>query len=413
MVKLDYRLIGVSAIALLGLYTVTMPNPIKPFEPYDDDQNKRPRRPVRRPWRKPNKPWRAESFEASINNRIAMKMQKGKVKTLSGKPHTPKELIKDKDIAPEEMAKRTKVEAEEFWADPVDFKDDDDFDDERPTDWRVDKAHHELFIERDCSMCDRPYQFSKLSRALVTHYLKESKGDMLGWKDKNNPEGTRRTARNIAGYEMLTYGLDALEHFMLTQAKDSTVSQQVVLLLRKSIVPQILVGDVTEFIKLLEIDDVEEKAPGFDEDFWTKWDLEDYMNTEVFNEEHDDHDEIDALIKRLDDLNQFAITFMHDGGYGGEPISKETDDNGLTTEIVGYVEDSIRLKIISHEKNDEVVGIKISYKDSPLGPVIYLPPADYIAHTPEDVEHDHDHDHDHEHHHHEEEDEFIKQLNED
>ena len=58
----------------------------------------------------------AESFEASINNRIAMMMHKGKVKTLSGKPHTPRVLTEDKDITPEEMTKRTKVEAESFEA---------------------------------------------------------------------------------------------------------------------------------------------------------------------------------------------------------------------------------------------------------------------------------------------------------
>lgn len=59
----------------------------------------------------------AEEFEASINNRVSMMKHKGRVKTLSGKPHTPRKLIKDKDITPEEMAQRTKVEAESFEAD--------------------------------------------------------------------------------------------------------------------------------------------------------------------------------------------------------------------------------------------------------------------------------------------------------
>ena len=298
-----------------------------------------------------------------------------------------------------------------FAADPVDFEDD-EWDDEKPTDWDIDKIHNELFVDKQCSMCDRPYDFSKLSRGLVKHYLRESQGGILDWKSKENPGGTRRTARNIAGYEIITYGLEAVEHYMLTQASDTEISAQVIMLLRKSLVPQIIIGDITEFIKLLEIDDVEETTPGFDEDFWTKWDLEDYMQSnKVFNTEHDDHDELDALIKKLDDLNQFAITFMHDGGYGGEPISKETNSQGLTTEIIGFIEDSIRLKIISHEENGEVIGIRISYTMSPEGPVIYLPPADYISYTPDGVGHDHDHDH------HQEDDEeddiFLNKLFED
>jgi hypothetical protein len=67
------------------------------------------------------------------------------------------------------------------------------------------------------------------------------------------------------------------------------------------------------------------------------------------------------------------------------------------------------------------LGIRISYTNSPKGPVIYLPPAQYIASRPDEIEHDHDHDdhdhdhdhddHDHDHHEEEEEDDFIKKLN--
>jgi hypothetical protein len=264
-------------------------------------------------------------------------------------------------------------------------------------------------------MCDRPYDYSKLSRALVSHYLKESKANSLSWKSKDNPDGVRKTARNIAGFEILNYGLDALEHYVLNEAKETVVSEQVILLLRKALVPQIIVGDVTEFIKLLEIDDVEESDPKFGDEFWETWESEDYLSTAFNSEGGDDHDELDALIKRLDDLNQFAITFMHDGGYGGEIISEKTD-GGIKTEVIGFVEDSIRIKIITDILNDEILGIRISYTDSPKGPVIYLPPAQYIASKPEEIEDEHDHDHDHDdddHHHHDEKDEFIKKLNED
>lgn len=631
MVNFDLRLVGVTAISLLGLYSMNRPSP---YTPYDDDQSKRPRRPNRRPRdpMRPRRPLDSESFEADHPK------HKGKVRTMSGKPHTPRELKKDKDITPEEAAKRLELSSESFtppqsainnakrglelrkkygrgglspaeaksqgidsgvtrarkiasgkvsrhdvkrmsafnrhrgnnnpskkmpdggptagtiawllwggssgvdWAkkksaamaakrleisaeeqcyecglitsdyivhdpklegteftsrinlcvrchknklnaegesdwegkpytgkinpddpdldeqkadrnkdgklssweravgnqvakgmreggysgesfnaDPIDFEDDeDDFDDDLPTDWKIDKMHHELFVERNCSMCERPYDYSKLSRALVTHYLKESNGNQLSWKSKNNPDGVRRTARNIAGFEILNFGLDALEHYVLSEAKESLVSEQVILLLRKSLVPQIIVGDVTEFIKLLEIDDVEETEPKFGDEFWENWESEDYNNIMFNTEQNDDHDEIDALIKRLDDLNQFAISFMHDGGYGGEPISEDTDE-GIKTEIIGFIEDSIRIKIITDILNDEILGIRISYTDSPKGPVIYLPPAQYIASRPDEIEHDHDHDdhdhdhdhddHDHDHHEEEEEDDFIKKLN--
>ena len=298
----------------------------------------------------------------------------------------------------------------EFFNADGDFEDDDDFDDDSPTDWNIDKMHHELFVERSCSMCDRPYDYSKLSRALVTHYLRESNGNQMTWKSKSNPEGVKRTARNIAGFEILNFGLDALEHYVLNEAKETVVSEQVIFLLRKALVPQIIVGDVTEFIKLLEIDDIEDAEPKFGDDFWENWESEDYLSTAFNSEGGDDHDELDALIKRLDDLNQFAITFMHDGGYGGEIISEDTDD-GIKTEVIGFVEDSIRIKIITDIMNDEILGIRVSYTDSPKGPVIYLPPAQYIASRPDEIEDEHDHDHDHDHE--DEEDDFIKKLNDD
>ena len=107
MVNFDLRLVGVTAVSLLGLYAMNRP---KPFTPYDDDQSKRPRRPNRRPRDplRPRRPISAESFEADHPE------HKGKVRTMSGKPHTPRELKKDKDITPEEAAKRLELSSESF-----------------------------------------------------------------------------------------------------------------------------------------------------------------------------------------------------------------------------------------------------------------------------------------------------------
>jgi len=64
----------------------------------------------------------AKALEAARNKnegRKPLKIKKlsNKVRTLSGDPHIPRELVKDKNITPEEMANRTKVEAESFEAD--------------------------------------------------------------------------------------------------------------------------------------------------------------------------------------------------------------------------------------------------------------------------------------------------------
>ena len=58
----------------------------------------------------------AKALEAARNKnegRKPLKIKKlsNKVRTLSGDPHIPRELVKDKNITPEEMANRTKVEA--------------------------------------------------------------------------------------------------------------------------------------------------------------------------------------------------------------------------------------------------------------------------------------------------------------
>ena len=80
----------------------------------------------------------AESFEA-----------KGKVRTMSGKPHTPRKLVKDKNITPKEAAKRMKLEAEQI--------DLDDFYGHTPGEWNVRKAQRNtVLVEANalgCSDC--------------------------------------------------------------------------------------------------------------------------------------------------------------------------------------------------------------------------------------------------------------------
>tara|TARA_R110002020_G_scaffold157312_7_gene340027 strand:+ start:141 stop:1244 length:1104 start_codon:yes stop_codon:yes gene_type:complete len=119
----------------------------------------------------------------------------------------------------------------------------------------------------DCHVCDRPYEFSKIARSLAQHYLKESDGGEKDWyHSKKNPEGIRKTARNIAGYELYYYGMQALEHYM-SESKPSKLRETVIELLRKAIVPNIIVGDVVQFIETLEIDGVEDLDPKFSKEF--------------------------------------------------------------------------------------------------------------------------------------------------
>ena len=224
----------------------------------------------------------------------------------------------------------------------------------------------------DCSICGRPYEINKIGVGLIEHYLKESNYGNLGWKSKDNPEGVAKTARNIAGWEIYHYGTNALEHY-ISEGKKSKIYGKTITLLRASIVPQIIVGDVMNFIDLLEIDDVD-NTPNFDKDFKGMWEAE------VFN--HEEHDEVDELIEDLDKLTAFCISFLHDGAYGGESQGKEEIAEGVIEERVRYVEGSIELKFVYED--GENTFIRASYPNDPDSPVIYLPPAKFIRQEPED-----------------------------
>ena len=134
------------------------------------------------------------------------------------------------------------------------FSPSDDDDEER------DFNPHESY---NCHVCDRPYEFSKIARSLAQHYLKESDGGEKEWyHSKSNPEGIRKTARNIAGYELYYYGMQALEHYM-AKSKPSKLRETVIELLRKATVPNIIVGDVVQFIETLEIEGVDDLDPKY------------------------------------------------------------------------------------------------------------------------------------------------------
>lgn len=241
-----------------------------------------------------------------------------------------------------------------------------------------DEGEYEPFAE-GCRVCARPYEINKLGWTLINHFMKESQQGQLGWKSKSNPEGVARTARNIAGYELAVYGTSALEHYY-DEGKRSKVFPQVMVLLRNSVVSNMLAGDYINFIEMMDIDDVDDE-PRFTKGFGEKWESEDFfLESEVFN--HEEHDEIDDLIEDLDKLTAFCIQFLHDGVYGGETEGKKDMGDGLQEERVRYIEGSIELKFVYED--DELTLIRASYTNDPDGPVIYLPPAAYLKTKPDD-----------------------------
>ena len=352
---------------------------------------------------------------------VTKNSKKGKVRTLSGKPHTPRKLKEDQNITPEEASKRLGFKAPVFQPDDDKEKDDDDEDDE------ID------FFQEECRVCGRGYEFSKIARVLVQHYLKESDDGQLGWKSKDNPKGTARTARNIAGAELYTYGTGALEHYIF-EGKVSKLYPMVVGLLRTAIVPSILAGDTVQFIESMEIEGIEDTDPRFSKGFAKDWEAEENFFLEdnlrptkpsdddfrrrrrpnrrpyrkpnrrppisqqlidnnirmynaetdyiTFREEHEEHDDIDDLIKDLDELTAFCINFLHDGAHGGESMGRKPMGDGMEEERVRYVEGSIEIKFVFED--DENTLIRVSYTNDPDGPVIYLPPTSEIKDKPED-----------------------------
>jgi len=101
---------------------------------------------------------------------------------------------------------------------------------------------------------------------------------------------------------------------------------------------------------------------------------------------HDDHDDIDELIDRINKVTDFAITFIHDGGHGGEEKGTIVDEElGLKTDIVHYVEGSIDLRLIRDIDTGELMSVRFALTGHPdETPILYLPLPEEIETTPKD-----------------------------
>ncbi len=117
-------------------------------------------------------------------------------------------------------------------------------------------------------------------------------------------------------------------------------------------------------------------------------DFLDYAVVEgVFESEGDhDHEEIDELIDKLNTVVDFAITFVHDGGYGGEPKGILVDEDlGIKTEVVHYIEGSIQLNLVRDIDTNELLSVRFSLTGDPdQTPIVYLPLPEEITTVPED-----------------------------
>ena len=104
--------------------------------------------------------------------------------------------------------------------------------------------------------------------------------------------------------------------------------------------------------------------------------------------DHDDHDheDIDELITKLNTVVDFAITFIHDGGYGGEPKGIFVDDDlGIKTEVVEYVEGSIQLRLVRDIETNELLSVRFSLTGNPEEtPIVYLPLPEKLTTIPDD-----------------------------
>ena len=207
----------------------------------------------------------AESFEAEDARMRLKKMMKNmsveekkkisKMAQIQGIENTLNELISD-SIS---------------FAAPATF--DDSEDDDKPNSFEFVRDNSKDINKTDCEICARPFAINKLGQNLIQHYLKESDNGNNDWKSKKNPDGTRKTARNITGYFLYDYGLDALNQYVLFQDK-TKISEKVIELLRISLVERIVAGDVINLIELMDMKDEVDNAPMFGRDFEGKYEAE-------------------------------------------------------------------------------------------------------------------------------------------
>lgn len=129
------------------------------------------------------------------------------------------------------------------------------------------KINREDWMPRtDCEICARPFTINRFGQQLIQHYLKESDNGEKAWKSKKNTDGTRRTARNLAGFFLYEYGLDALNQYVLFQDKTG-ISDKVIELLRLSLVERVIAGDVVNLIEMMDMGDEVDDEPMFGKKF--------------------------------------------------------------------------------------------------------------------------------------------------
>ena len=129
------------------------------------------------------------------------------------------------------------------------------------------KINQEDWMPRtDCEICARPFTINRFGQQLIQHYLKESDNGEKAWKSKKNTDGTRRTARNLAGFFLYEYGLDALNQYVLFQDKTG-ISDKVIELLRLSLVERVIAGDVVNLIEMMDMGDEVDGEPMFGKKF--------------------------------------------------------------------------------------------------------------------------------------------------
>ena len=129
------------------------------------------------------------------------------------------------------------------------------------------KINRDEWVPRtDCEICARPVTINRFGQQLIQHYLKESDNGEKAWKSKKNTDGVRRTARNLAGFFLYEYGLDALNQYVLFQDKTG-ISDKVIELLRLSLVERVIAGDVVNLIEMMDMGDEVDGEPMFGKKF--------------------------------------------------------------------------------------------------------------------------------------------------
>ena len=192
----------------------------------------------------------AESFEAEDSRRQLKKLMEGKS---DAEKKRISKMVQVRGL--ENTIAELMTNAEVFAA--TTFDEDDDSPKINQEDWMP---------RTDCEICARPFTINRFGQQLIQHYLKESDNGEKAWKSKKNPDGTRRTARNLAGFFLYEYGLDALNQYVLFQDKTG-ISDKVIELLRLSLVERVIAGDVVNLIEMMDMSDEVDSEPMFGKKF--------------------------------------------------------------------------------------------------------------------------------------------------